>query len=87
MDEALSATAARETADLVEVVCIHVPRGRPGNTTPAHQLDAGRGPYWCDKTRKFSREIRVLTGHVFCSECSAPVIGMIGVYGEVIGVE
>jgi hypothetical protein len=73
--------------DVVPIVSIHVPRGKMANTKQPHQLEKGRGPYWCDKTKKFSRDIRVLDGHVFCSECPTPVIGMSGILGEVMTVE
>jgi hypothetical protein len=87
MVEGLHAVQA-DDAQAVAIVCIRVRRGRVGSMTPAHQLDAaGRGPYWCDQTRKFSREIRVLDGKILCGECPTQVLGMSGLYGRVVGLE
>ena len=82
MDESLSAEAR-----VVPITSIRLMRGEIAGTRKPHELLNGRGPYWCDKTKKFTREVRVLDGHAFCSECPTQIIGVRGILGLVTGVD
>ena len=88
MDHSLSSDQVADDAEPLDLVIVLVPKGRSPSEKPGHQLDQGKGPYWCPETHRFYREVRVLSPHLLCAGCPSTVGGTRkGVLGRVVGVE